>query len=56
MQTGDVGLFSCFDLGVNRIDDLGFLFFTLGKISKDAKAMDYAAGRKFYTTAIVPFL
>ena len=44
MHTGDVGLFSCFDLGVNRIDDLGFLVFIPGEVPKDAKSMDYAAG------------
>ena len=45
MHTGDVGLFAGFDLCVYRIDDVALFVFFPGKVPKDAKAMDYAAGR-----------
>ena len=56
MDAGDVALFSCFDLCVDSIDDMCFLVFTLRKFPKDAESIDYAAGREFYGTAVMPFL
>ena len=56
MHTSDIGLFSCFDLSVDSIDDLGLLVFSPWKVAKDAKTMNYAAGKKFDEASIMPFL
>ena len=45
MDTGDVALFSSFDLSVDSIDDAVLLvFISLREVAKDAETIDYAAG------------
>lgn len=56
VETGDIGLFPSFNLGVDCFDDLCFLVFTPGEVPKDAEAMNNTARSEFYTAAVVPFL